>query len=832
MKPKKVDRIDPKQIPRRQDFSAAGSGPVKYHTRSMTLPPSATADYVAVDEGNASPRFIRLTTNNIAMDAELIEQTRLSIGAIIQPLANLGDGEEPIPIIHYEKGPVRCGKCLAYVNPFFQFVEQGNAFICNLCEMRNEVPDEYRCNLDANGYRRDRHDRPELCRGSVEFEVGSDFILRPIQDPCFLFVIDVSYGAVVSGLVAAAIQSVRTAIDQLGSMQPADGTVNRMKVGLITYDQSVHFYSLKEGRTEPMMLVMSDIDEPFVPCPADELLVHVRDEEKRTLLHATLDMLASVYERSKVSENLPVFGAAVAAATEALQDVGGGKVLIMQSNLPTIGVGKLEARDQISLYYTPREKSLQLPQNAFYQTLATNCAENAITVDLFVCANGYVDLATVGALTEKTGGQIFLYPGFNARKDGLALQRDVFHDVTRLTGYDGVMIVRASTGLKVVEHFGAFYHRNVQEMELPSIDADKTFGIRLEHEGKLKDKTEACIQCAMLYTTASGHRRIRVHTISVPVTSVMSNIFRFADLDAIINLSLKQAVRQLSDTTTCTEAQNALVMACIDSLYVYRKFCASATSAGQLILPEPLKLLPLCTLGLVKHPLFQDGLAADERSFLFSFVNSMPCYVSVAFVTPRLFSLTQFEGNACVPDENGRVFLPMPLTLSSEYISSDGLYLLDDGRYMYLYIGADLSQSLLEEVFAIQGDGKQVAGQYRIRHVPNQPYALSSRINVLIGTLRKNKPQFQNLQIISRRSPANHPITGPSPSPTNRAGWETFESLDESLFFSHLIEDAVVRTDGKGGKEKSGSSSQRAPNTMSYVDFLCFCHKRIQAKFL
>jgi hypothetical protein len=286
------------------------------------------------------------------------------------------------------------------------------------------------------------------------------------------------------------------------------------------------------------------------------------------------------------------------------------------------------------------------------------------------------------------------------------------------------------------------------------------------------------------------------------------------------------------------EAQNALTMACIESLYVYRKFCASATSAGQLILPEPLKLLPLCTLGLVKHPLFQDGLAADERAFLFSFVNSMPCYVSVAFVCPRLFNLTSFDDpTACVPDDSGRVYLPVPLTLSSESVSSNGLYLLDDGRYMYLYIGSDLPQQFLEDVFDIKGDGRNQAGQYRIRHVPNQPHLLSSRINVLIGTLRKNKPSFQNLQIIRRggHMPGATPpsssssATRPSPSPTNRGGWETFESLDENLFFSHLIEDAVVKhNEAKQGRHEKNA---RAPNTMSYIDFLCFIHKRIQAKF-
>jgi hypothetical protein len=174
--------------------------------------------------------------------------------------------------------------------------------------------------------------------------------------------------------------------------------------------------------------------------------------------------------------------------------------------------------------------------------------------------------------------------------------------------------------------------------------------------------------------------------------------------------------------------------------------------------------------------------------------------------------------------------MPLPLTLSSESVSSTGLYLLDDGRYMYLYIGSDLPMPFLEEVFLIRGDGKSVAGQYRIRHVPNQPAHVSSRINVLIGALRKNKPNFQNLQVISSRPPANVTHTpaqnggghGPTPSPTNRSGWETFESLDASLFFSHLIEDAVIKPTDQNGSSSSGKKEKtplRTPNTMSYIDF-------------
>ena len=72
--PRKIDRIDPRQIPRPSDPKGTV---IKYYTRSGAAPPSSTADFIAIDEGNCSPRFVRLTTNHIAHEQELIDTTKL-----------------------------------------------------------------------------------------------------------------------------------------------------------------------------------------------------------------------------------------------------------------------------------------------------------------------------------------------------------------------------------------------------------------------------------------------------------------------------------------------------------------------------------------------------------------------------------------------------------------------------------------------------------------------------------------------------------------------------------------------------------------------------------
>jgi len=283
--------------------------------------------------------------------------------------------------------------------------------------------------------------------------------------------------------------------------------------------------------------------------------------------------------------------------------------------------------------------------------------------------------------------------------------------------------------------------------------------------------------------------------------------FRHSDLDSIINLSLKQAVRQTLHTTmTSQQMQTALTETCVDTLYMYRKRCASHSSSGQLILPEPLKLLPLFTLGLIKNPLLKGGLGADERSFLFSIINSMPCYVSVPFVVPRMYDLLDIPADCCVLQKNGRVTLPKPQTLSIEAIEEDGLYLLDNARFFYLWIGEAFPNEKCKEVFGIERNFEENKRYQYIIQKSDQPDALCSRIHTLINTLRKEKSYFQNLQIIARRSQP-----------------DGSESLDEKNFFEHLIED--------GSKQKKrGNGRQCFAVNMSYIDFLCWVHKNIQRK--
>jgi protein transport protein SEC24 len=74
-------------------------------------------------------------------------------------------------------------------------------------------------------------------------------------------------------------------------------------------------------------------------------------------------------------------------------------------------------------------------------------------------------------------------------------------------------------------------------------DADKAFCVTLEHSGiPLDERSDAHLQCALLYTTASGERRVRTCNIAISVSSLAGNVFRHADQEAVVTYWLREGI--------------------------------------------------------------------------------------------------------------------------------------------------------------------------------------------------------------------------------------------------------------------------------------------------
>jgi protein transport protein SEC24 len=153
-----------------------------------------------------------------------------------------------------------------------------------MCFLLNDVPAAFDYD-NKTQQPADRWKRPELNYGCVEFVAPTEYMVRPPQAPSFVFVIDVSYSAIQSGMLATAA---RTILDSLERLPNAE---NRTRVGIITVDSALHFYNLSAKLSEPQMLIVSDLDDIYLPQPTD-LLANLTESMQtlKTLLTKLPDM--------------------------------------------------------------------------------------------------------------------------------------------------------------------------------------------------------------------------------------------------------------------------------------------------------------------------------------------------------------------------------------------------------------------------------------------------------------------------------------------------------------------------------------------------------------
>lgn len=212
--------------------------------------------------------------------------------------------------------------------------------------------------------------------------------------------------------------------------------------------------------------------------------------------------------------------------------------------MPSYGVGKLKLRETPVMLGTEAEKDLLLPGTPYYRELGAILVEKQISVDFFLGSAQYADAATLSSLCQTTGGQFFFYPSFHQEgPQAEALYGDLFHVLTRETGFEAVYRVRVPQGAKVSAFHGNFTLSNGDLMVLPVCHADTTIVLEFSLEAVLSMPTFP-VQGALLYTNSSGERRIRVHTMSLPVSNILAHLFERVNQDVIAAVTLQQCRKQ------------------------------------------------------------------------------------------------------------------------------------------------------------------------------------------------------------------------------------------------------------------------------------------------
>jgi len=523
----------------------------------------------------------------------------------------------------------------------------------------------------------------------------------------WLFLIDVSIEAITKGFTDAICGGINEALfghDE--SNGAAEGEAETLslgrlpvgaRVGIATYDKEAHYYSLHPKLTTAQMVVMPDLEDPFPPF-SDGLFVEPK--ESKHVIQALLKKIPKMF--SKIKNPEPALLPVLTSAVEALKTTG-GKIICSMASLPTWGPGRLFLREKPEMRDTDAEKKLLTTEHPGFLKVTKLMTDNGVGVDFFLAApqGGYLDIATIGYVSEKTGGEVYYYPNFHHQRDQLRVAKEIKHTLVRETGFQALMKVRCSNGLQVSGYFGNFtQHTFGADLEFGVIDSDKAFAVTFSYDGKLDPKLDAHFQAALLYTTATGHRRIRCINMVASVSESAMDSMKLVDQDAVFGLLAKQACSRIPAQSNLKEARGALSEKTIDILSAYRKNFSGSHPPGQLILPENLKEFSMYMLGLLKSRALKAGIEpTDRRVHDMRLVKGMSLLDLSLYIYPRIIAIHTLDERDGFPNENGHLQMPRMVRASYSRIQEGGAYIVDCGQLCLLWFHAQVSPNLLEDLF-------------------------------------------------------------------------------------------------------------------------------------
>ena len=524
------------------------------------------------------------------------------------------------------------------------------------------------------------------------------------------------------------------------------------------------------------------------------------------------------------------------------------------------------------------------PAGLFYKKLGEECAKNRVCLDIVVTSSSvsvpstdpkklqknknmreFLDVATLGELCRVTCGNFkwlrvgnecgVAVNGDNSSFTGEQLREELRRSALAYTGTDVVFKLRCSNGVQVKSYSPTLPVGNIvgdgivnsAELELSSMHPGTSIALVLEHKiGGVVDTMNSnsrkgidmpmiFFQSAVLYTTKTGQRRVRVSTLGLPTSKAPADIFRSADLGAVSTMLTRGAVSDVDrDGGTLRLARDNLFNKCVSILANYRTHTtARSSSSGQLILPESLQLLPLFCLSLRKSRILRHSLpkgvtsakpfpTADERAYHIFYGRMVSPNMSLQCVHPHLFQVSDMrtrDGDWITPpvlqenkvDEANVVSasmksvcqLPKTMNPSIACLDERGMYILDDRFSFYLFIGRDVPCEKWQELLSVGG---VVASKFgRGNNIPTGGLSLANT-----DSAHKLRSVMHQLRMLN--------------SPNETLG------LTVRNTFAPLILVFVGR--GSVFEEEMDSLLVDDPDSheKSYVDFLCDVHRSVREK--
>ncbi|MGH0166488.1 UNVERIFIED_CONTAM: hypothetical protein FKN15_072599 [Acipenser sinensis] len=609
---------------------------------------------------NCSPEVFRCTLTNIPQTQSLLNKAKLPLGLLLHPFRDMSQ----LPVVT-SSTIVRCRSCRTYINPFVTFLDQ-RRWKCNLCYRVNEdifipTPDSLLVNLSE-------------CKELVQDLLKGlpQMFTRTLETQCAL---------------GPALQAA------FKLLSPTGGRVSVFQTQL----PSVGVGALKSredpnqrasAKDIPHLTPATDFYKKLaLDCSGQQIAVDL------FLLSGQYCDLASLACISKYSAG----GVHYYPSYHHLHNPA--QVEQLQRDLKRYIRRKIGFESVMRVRCTKGERRIRV------HTLCLPVVNSM--ADIFAGADVQAItglLASMACISKYSAGGVHYYPSYHHLHNPAQveqLQRDLKRYISRKIGFESVMRVRCTKGLSIHTFHGNFFVRSTDLLSLPNINPDSGFAVQMSIEENLVDMQVVSFQAALLYTSSKGERRIRVHTLCLPVVNSMADIFAGADVQAITGLLASMAVDR-SVTASLSDARDALVNAAIDSLRAYRSGGLSVQQPG-LVAPACLRLLPLYVVALLKQKAFRTGTSTrlDERVFAMCQLKYQPLAYLMLMIHPALYRVDNLTDEGAISIADRTIPQPAILQLSVEKLSRDGSFLMDSGSVLYLWVGRNCAPNFITQVLGV-----------------------------------------------------------------------------------------------------------------------------------
>merc|ERR1712228_35026 len=329
--------------------------------------------------------------------------------------------------------------------------------------------------------------------------------------------------------------------------------------------------------------------------------------------------------------------------------------------------------------------------------------------------------------------------------------------------------IRCSKGVSIKNYYGCFYRRSADLLSIPTIDSDKSIMVILSHNKQQTNNDDdnkadnnntlinapyIYVQSALLYTNSFGQRRIRCCTKRIPVTSSYDELFDTVNLSVMTALIAKQSVFKMLSKDIAT-SRMFIQDCCISALQSYAKYGKQGSSLkSENDFPPSLRYWPLNTLALLKCRAFADVRDVSQWVFIDQRVALLINILHINHNHIELLirpSLYRIDDILRLDEEtlNDEYYLPSESPLTCASLSSNGLYLLDNGQSFILYIGKNATSNITDTF--LQRDNNQQNGRHSqfVSLLSSENNKFVSKLNAILQYLQSINYRHQSIDIVS-----------------------------------------------------------------------------------